>query len=459
MTGGMKFDILDDGYNTVGDKICTEIKIWPIDSHETGSSATVYGATATNGDNRWQYQYALMEGYRTNSSGNPVFTAYATSCSTIAKRPTMSVESSNAYSATAVNNKPGFTTGLYAKWFGGKRYIFGSWSEYGIFGRINVTDGRTFVSGAAVGYDENVGGTTRNASRNNNSNTVATGKTSGKVCMFSTQTFVNLVGNDCKSSSAVIGTDAMVNYRDNILDRYGKIGTDKKSEHIKVTKKTSDGKYDLNISQDQISSYRIEKNGDVANNKSIVGLYANGDAVLTGTPKFADSDNRTIVYNVKGTLIINGNINDERNESKSSISDLTGVIIIAKRVWVTGNVDYINATIVTRDADGAEINTCKTDGGVTITVGTGNEGASRGTMTNHLCNKTLTFDGPVFTRKIILNRTAGASDGGTFPAGVQSIKRAEIFNLNMANYLWSFDQMTHYSQAVTTYSRELPTRY
>lgn len=459
MTGGMKFDILDDGYNTVGDKICTELRIWPIDSHETGSSSTVYGATAVNGDNRWQYQYALMEGYKTNASGNAVYTAYATSCSTIAKRPTMSVESSNAYSATAVNNKPGFTTGLYAKWFGGKRYIFGSWSEYGVFGRINVADGRTFVSGAAVGYDENVGGTTRNASRNNNSNTVATGKTSGKVCMFSTQTFVNLVGNDCKSSSAVIGTDAMVNYRDNILDRYGKIGTDKKSEHIKVTKKTSDGKYDLNISQDQISSYRIEKNGDVVNNKSIVGLYANGDAVLTGTPKFADSDNRTIVYNVKGTLIINGNINDELNESKSSISDLTGVIIIAKRVWVTGNVDYINATIVTRDADGAEINTCKTDGGVTITVGTGNEGASRGTMTNHLCNKTLTFDGPVFTRKIILNRTAGASDGGTFPAGVQSIKRAEIFNLNMANYLWSFDQMTHYSQAVTTYSRELPTRY
>ena len=36
---------------------------------------------------------------------------------------------------------------------------------------------------------------------------------------------------------------------------------------------------------------------------------------------------------------------------------------------------------------------------------------------------------------------------------------AEIFNLNMANYLWSFSQMSRLSQAVTVYSRELSTRY
>ena len=44
-------------------------------------------------------------------------------------------------------------------------------------------------------------------------------------------------------------------------------------------------------------------------------------------------------------------------------------------------------------------------------------------------------------------------------SGNTTAQRAEIFNMNMGIYFWSFNQMSRYNQAVTTYSRELPTRY
>ena len=452
--GKVDFNILDDGYNAVGDRVCVELKIWPIDSHETGSSSTVYGGVASaSSASDWTKQYALMEGYSTWSNGTPRYTATATSCSTIAKRPTTSVESSNAYSATS--GSAGFTAGHYAKQLGSTtatatKYIFGSWSEYGVFGEINKN--KIFASGAALGYKTNAGGnTTVNAPRNNNSpSTTASGSASGKICTFTTQTFVNLVGSECNTASTTIGSESANSYRNNMLERYSNVGQDSKSSHVKVTAKVG-GYYNLDITSDKIEDYRIEKGND----KSIVALYADGNAVLSSVPKFTTNTNRTIVYRVKGTLVIKGSaINDERGVAKTELSEVTGVVIIADKVWIDASVNYINAAIITTDATNAEINTCKYANGTEIKIGTGNDSAAaRGTLSSAVCNNALVFDGPVFTKRIIMNRTAGAD------AGANSIKRAEIFNLNMANYLWSFDQMTHYSQAVTTYSRELPTRY
>ena len=450
--GQVKFIVPDNGTNQVGDKICFELEIYPVDSHATGNGNSVYGASQSSGDVQSAHQYALMEGT------GPFHSATSTSCFTLAKRPTMSVESSNAYSATKTDNKPGFTTDVYAKNYNGKKFIFGSWSEYGVYGRVNTADGKTFVSGAAIGYRiNNATGLGRNKTRPNNYDSgtnVATGITNGKTCMFMTQTFVNLVGNECKSSSTVIGSEAVTNYRDNIIDRYGTVGEG--IDRIKAPKNNATNKYNLDIASANIESYRVEEN----NPNSIAAIYAPGNAVLSGTPQFATNTNRTIVYNVRGTLEITRNINDERNAAKGNIGDLTGVIIIANRVWIASDVTYINATIITRDVDGAEINTCRFDSGSgqRMDIGTGNEKANGdksliGTLNSDRCNKTLLFDGPVFTKRIILNRTAGAE------VQDRSIERAEIFNLNMANYLWSFDQMTQYNQAVTTYSRELPTRY
>ena len=424
--GGATNDIVapiyDFSYNHVGDKICVEVSVTPSDSHNTNNWNAVYGAKADTGVN--STQWGLME------SGTS--TATRESCSTVAKRPTMSVESSNAYSATTKDNKAGFTTSLYTKTFGangsGNEYIFGSWSEYGVFGRVNLT--KHFVSGAAIAYKTTAINTSTRLNEvraNNDTSSLASGSVAGKTCTFMTQTFVNSVGTKCDTSSTIIGKSAADNFQKSILDRYGK-----SSYGVTHSDNTT---FSASMA---ISSNRAEKDDKESN----VAVRVNGNAALSGTPTITDG-NRTIVYNIGGTLRITGNINDERDSTKTNLSDLTGVIIVAKNVWISSNVTYINATIVTRD--GGEVNTCKYNGSTAIVAGTN--------LSADVCNSTLIFDAPVFTQRIILNRTAGAD------ADVSSIRRAEIFNLNMANYLWSFNQMTHYSQAVTTYSRELPTRY
>jgi hypothetical protein len=335
----------------------------------------------------------------------------------------MSVESSNAYSAT------NFTTSLYNKSFSeekGNRHIFGSWSEYGVFGKVN-TD-KLFVSGAAVGYANNtVTSNTVNSTRDNSSSTnVAFGEINKHTCQFMTQTLVNSVDGECKSTdkNVGIGKSAAESFLNGILERYGGNKFGKEYDGAKLTSAINP------------EDYRIES----GNSNSIVAIYTNGDATLESIPNIvptADNPNpnRTIVYNIKGTLKITGNINDERNVNKSSLSDLTGVIIIAKNIEIDRKVSYINATIVAKSS----LNTC--------------ESLKLSDLNSGLCNTTIVFDAPVFTKKLILNRTAGAD------AATDSIRRAEIFNLNMADYLWSYYQMTNYNQATTTFSRELPSRY
>ncbi len=129
----------------------------------------------------------------------------------------------------------------------------------------------------------------------------------------------------------------------------------------------------------------------------------------------------------------------------SNNGQINGVVIIANKVLIASDVTYINATIVAN-----EVNTCAfaSDGSAVSFADlkwTGSE--------SRPCAKSLQFDSPVSTKRIILNRTAGANNG------TQSIVRAEVFNLNAAQLLWSYNQMARYNQAITTYSRELPPRY
>ncbi len=416
----------DNGRNYVGDKICTSITIWPIDSHNTFNDSKVYGAYQSNKNiTNMTAMPALTDAYATTGA----YKATATSCSTIAKRPTISVESSNAYSATKI------TTGKYNKAFSdGKKYTFGSWSEYGVFASVNTKD--TFVSGAAIGYRTNnpYGNNSLNSPRENNSVNVAT-STNSNICTFMTQTFINSVDNKCTPGTNTIGKSSAEEFVNDIIDRYGR-------KNYGVAAGNS-----LNSNMNT-EEYRIES----GNSNSPVVIRADGSTTLSGIPAINATEdnpnpNRTIVYNINGNLNITGNINDQRGANKTSLNDITGVVIIANQVNIDAAVNYINATIIAKTS----INTCYSDQGTVISIGTSKE--DRGTLNSARCSQTLQFDGPVFAKKVILNRTAGANYGN------DSIKRAEIFNLNMATYLWSYYQMTNYSQAITTYSRELPSRY
>ena len=74
-------------------------------------------------------------------------------------------------------------------------------------------------------------------------------------------------------------------------------------------------------------------------------------------------------------------------------------------------------------------------------------------LSSQVCNNELIFEAPVITSAIKLHRTYGADEENN------AIRRAEVFNFNMANYLWSYSQSAKYNQANTTNIRELPPRY
>ncbi|MBR5418628.1 hypothetical protein IK110_00005, partial [Candidatus Saccharibacteria bacterium] len=416
--------IPNSGVN-VGDKICVEVSVYPADSHDAKDASSVAGAGVND--------IALSEG--SNNSSN---WSTAVSCSTIAKKPSMSVESSNTYSATQIK------TAQYARSIGSTKINFGSWSEYGAFGRVWAETSNTsslFASGAALGYSrDGYSGTQANVTRSNDATGAGNNKISTKAnsnkCTFMTQTFANA---NCESSSSSIGGVMATQYEQRIKERYG----------------SSDGAFSVNglatknysgATYYDVSGY---SGADVIVQPSgIIRFDSKNNLYISSLPnisseRFAEKGiekpNHTIVYSApNNSIIIDGDSINQDSGQKVAADDLTQVIIIAKNVYFTSRPTYINVIII---AD--SVNTCRFSGGDRVAIG----GKSGTTVVNsNTCNNTLFFDAPVIAKKVILNRTSGAGNGD------DAIRRAEIFNLNMANFLWSFNQMSRLGQATTTYS-------
>ncbi|MBR5419348.1 hypothetical protein IK110_03820 [Candidatus Saccharibacteria bacterium] len=398
---------IGDGYS-VGDRVCIELSVFPFESHD-GKNDTAIARKETSG----------------------ITTRRKTaSCLTIAKRPTMSVESSNVYSASSIN------TSSYDKLIDSTKYSFGSWSEYGVYGRVNQN--LLMASGAAFGYDRSgyTGGKTLNTTRNNpgdNGNVATANNSNG--CTFMTQTFANA---DCSQGdmTRTIGGTSVEQFRDRILERY----EDDSSAPalIGVTQRQFG-----NLQYMDLSNIDPTANAFYNSNHGFASVKA-GNIYISKTPTFASNDrahNHTIVYHATN-LVIDGDLNNENTKTMAQPWDLTGVIIIADNVYLTDRVNYVNATII---AD--EVNTCAfQSSNPSLKLKMSDLGSS-------ICNKSVIFDQPVVIRRLILNRTAGANSGSG------SIVRSEVFNLNSGNYLWSYNQMSRYSQAITSSTRELPSRY
>ena len=417
---------------SVGDKVCVEVSVYPADSHDMKDANSVSGAGIND--------IALSE---TSADSNNRVTSV--SCSTIAKKPSMSVESSNAYSATQ------FKTANYTRTVGTKKFNFGSWSEYGVFGRVVVgtsTSNSLFASGAALGYSRDGYPASRvaNASRANDessadSNKVSTASNSSK-CTFMTQTFANA---SCNSSSTSLGGVMASQYEQRIKERYGSSSGSFITADLPTVSYNGATYYD--VSGYSGADVIVEPSG-IVRFDSKENLYISSLPNITNeqyASKNIEKPNRTIVYSAPNkSIVIDGNLNED-NGNKSDMDSITQVIIIAKNVYFTNNPTYINAIIIAN-----EVNTCRFSGSNRVAVG-GQGGAN--VIDSGTCTNSLRFDSPVIVKKLVLNRIAGAGNGD------DAIRRAEIFNLNMANYLWSFNQMSRLSQATTTYSRELPTRY
>lgn len=414
----------------VGDKVCVEVSVSPADSHDARDASSVN----SGGDGG--------EALRETTNGSSWATSV--SCSTIAKKPSMSVESSNAYSATE------FKTANYARTIGSKKFNFGSWSEYGVFGRVLTEQSSLFASGAAYGYSRDgytaSAAQAANVSRANDDasatgNKVSTTTNSSK-CTFMTQTFANA---NCNSSSTSIGGVMASQYEQRIKERFSSNSGSFEIVGL-ATKQYNNATY-YNVSGYSGSDVIVAPSG-IVRFDSKYNLYINALPNITNeqfAAKGIERPNHTIVYSAPDkNIVIDGDLGYNGGNIAGADS-ITQVIIIAKNVYFTSAPTYINAVIIAN-----EVNTCRFVGANKVAVG---GKGSAGTIDSTQCNQALRFDAPVIVKKLILNRTFGAGNGD------DAIRRAEIFNFNMANYLWSFNQMTRLSQATTTYSRELPTRY
>ena len=432
--GEFTFDVSDNPNEvSVGDQACIRMTVWPLDSHNNTNDNNV--ALSDNGNSKGVY----------------------TVCNTYAKKPTMSVESSNAYANGEID------TSTTPKTFSGGTYLFGSWSEYSIFGKVKFSNASGMSSGAALGYDLSNNGTSLNANRSNSGNVA---KSPISVCTFSTQTFANAdcaTGQPSSAAKLNIGTASVDQFKSRIKDRFTS-GDVTPITGLDCSGRSSDCFVAQNGTQYANLSNTTEMNKKKDSN-GITHLKYDGNAIytqpviscenITAGGIVSDDDYFTSMTNVdqiSGTLVLNGNIeaglcNSGGNNDPvmSNLGQITEQVIVADKVYLTNNVTQVDAIIIAN-----EVNTCAYNSLDDLYYG---NKVTKSNLNSDMCNRSVVFNAPVITKKLVLARTAGAGHQES------SIQRAEIFNLRMDTYFWSYSQMQRYSQAVTTFSRELPVRY
>ncbi len=461
----------------IGDKVCVSLNVTPADSHNKFMQYV-----AGSGDN----YVAVME---TGTSSKT-----AEFCRTVAKLPTMSVEGSNAFAGNTDPNGSGFNTSRFSKRFddSGISYMFGSWSEYGVYGKVAVTNNHGFASGATFGYQTgNNGNIAINQTRSNSGEVAKSGAAHSSTCVYSTQTFVNANCNSNNVGKAGIGENAARQFRERIEDRFtsgsspwireSEYGNDCVTSNYYHTHKCisakgdyADGAYHKYADYDVYMNNNKDENGEyIRDENGMIHVRINGDAYFgsatsTNSTKldmvmnhnfWSDTEtfNWTYVYEIKGTFVLDGDIkvgdirdggNNYRDDpTMQRLGNVRVPIISVDKLHLTNRVTRIDAIILANEIDTCAYNTF-------ADFVSGNRiKADRSNLNADVCNHTVEFRAPVYTKKLILNRTAGSERGNS------TIQRAEIFDMNMATYLWSYNQMSRYSQAVTVEQRELPSRY
>lgn len=400
----------------VGSKVCYVAGIWPSDSHDAGN------ADINSED---QSKALTTDGYHWHMS--------SASCFTVAKRPSMAILNADAYA-------PGGILGITneRKYKGtDSKMIFGSWDEYGLVAGIQSNSSEGEIIGVASGASL-YGGVKPYSDVVN------------KVCFFSGLTFTN---DKCdKENLGKLPVDSTTaSYPGRIADQMIARYTSRNDPDAKLSGGSTINSIGKCVS-DGNGGFVPEGNGNykcLSNGARYV--HVTGDAEFTANfclKSGSGGYSNTMVYDADGTMYINGDIIygqvDEVTTRRaggcyestySSMAEVPQVIVIAKKIVIRENVTHLDAWLI---AD--EISTCDN----------ANPGAGN-------CNKTLTVNGPVITKKLNLLRTAGGD--GVVNGFSTNGKPAEVFYLGPETYLWSYSQATRFSQATTTYQRELAPRY
>lgn len=145
-------------------------------------------------------------------------------------------------------------------------------------------------------------------------------------------------------------------------------------------------------------------------------------------------EGKTVVLKINGNVTIEGNLSYE-NITYRDASKLPQLIISANNIYINGGVTNIDAWLISKN----EIDTCKN---------------FSGNLTISKCSNKLVVNGPVITKKLILNRTAGS--GGDL---AESGSPAETFNLRADAFLWAASRASSKNVIYTVYLNELSPRF
>ena len=420
----------------LGKKYCTRSVIWPASSHDSDSN------TVANN----------MSGSAMNG-GNNLHHVSAASCVTLAKKPNFQVLGGGFYTngtiKTALSEKAvGGGLGAYPS---AETRSYGSWDEFGVLAAGKVLG---FGSGAAMGYEE---GYNFNLPRGGIMNAYYTfiGPTGPNsvvsgISNISHMTIANDKNGPGNSGISRIGSAVLARlkarFRDTIIRNSSNTITS-------LTSNETSAKNYLGLSQ-------LYHQGDISlsamNSTANFYQFDRGGNLIARSNTTGEKLMNTLAMFVDGTLTIDRNINIA-HETYNAVDDFPQVLIFAKKINITSNVTNIDAwLILDEDYGDNQIDTC-----------------SDNHYPNALsCNETLTITGPVFARKLILNRTAGSHTGGgragahplqTGPTGTYyaegSIHPAEVFTLRADAYFWAYRQSLSGGQAYMVYSREIAPRY
>ena len=420
----------------LGKKYCTRSVIWPAASHDSDSN------TVENN----------MSGSAMNG-GNNLHHVSAASCVTLAKKPNFQVLGGGFYTngtiKTALSEKAvGGGLGAYPS---AETRSYGSWDEFGVLAAGKVLG---FGSGAAMGYEE---GYNFNLPRGGIMNAYYTfiGPTGPNsvvsgISNISHMTIANDKDGPGNSGISRIGSAVLARlkarFRDTIIRNSSNTITSLTSNetsaknYLGLSQLYHQGDTSLSAMNSTANFYQFDRGGNL-----IARSNTTGQKLMNTLAMFVD-----------GTLTIDRNINIA-HETYNAVDDFPQVLIFAKKINITSNVTNVDAwLILDEDYGDNQIDTCS-DNHYPNTLA---------------CNETLTITGPVFARKLILNRTAGSHTGGgragthplqTGPTGTYyaegSIHPAEVFTLRADAYFWAYRQSLSGGQAYMVYSREIAPRY
>ena len=405
----------------LGKKYCTRSVIWPASSHDSDSN------TVENN----------MSGSAMNG-GNNLHHVSAASCVTIAKKPNFQILGGGIYTngsiITSVSNKAvGGGLGAYPS---AATKLFGSWTEFSALaaGKVNG-----FGTGAIQGYEENYNFNLPNGGADSASNQIALSPLTISNDNKSGESNITRIGSAVLARLKARFRDTIARNSSNTIYSLTPDKTSAKN-YLGLSQLYHQGDTSLSAMNSTANFYQFDRGGNL-----IARSNTTGEKLMNTLAMFVD-----------GTLTIDRNINIAQ-ETYNAVDDFPQVLIFAKKINITSNVTNIDAwLILDEDYGDNQIDTC-----------------SDNHYPNALsCSETLTITGPVFARKLVLNRTAGSHTGGgragthplqTGPTGTYyaegSIHPAEVFTLRADAYFWAYRQSLSGGQAYMVYSREIAPRY